>query len=193
MRGQVVVLSEKYEKVAFVWDEPQPLVEVPDRLSFRPLPEVGVTALTQIVARVMANSLDRNDQRAVSELGADEAATRFVASAGMHFDYEQAWWQIGFDTNGEVAGFIQPVIFRGCRRENREEATLFYIGVVPERRGLRYGRDLLRRATRLLQDVGVWRIFCDTDVRNEPMIGAFEAVGFVRSGPPQTKPFWDLK
>ncbi len=186
-------MNEKYEKIAFVWDEPQPLVKVPERLSFRPLPEVGVTAFTQIVARVMANSLDRNDQKVMSELCADEAATRFVASAGVHFDYERAWWQIGFDTNGEAAGFIQPVIFRDCRRERREEATLFYMGVVPERRGLRYGHDLLCRATRLLQDVGVWRIFRDTDVRNEPMIRAFDAVGFVRSGPPQTKPFLDLK
>jgi RimJ/RimL family protein N-acetyltransferase len=186
-------MDNLYEKIAFVWDEPRPLVEAPERLSFRPVSEVGLSTLTQILSRVMAKSLDRNDQKAVAEPGASEAAARFVASARKHFDYEEAWWQLGFLSNGEVAGFVQPVIYRGCRRGDLDEATIFHMGVVPEQRGRGYGYDLLCRATRVLQEVRVWRVFCDTDVRNAPMIRVFEAVGYARTGGPQTRPFWDFK
>jgi ribosomal protein S18 acetylase RimI-like enzyme len=184
-------MDDPYEKVAFQWEEPRPLVEVPARLSFRPVSEVGLPALTRVVSLVMAESHDRNDKQAVAALGADEAAARFVASAREHFDYDESWWQVGFSSS-EAVGFVQPVTFRGYRRGELEEGTIFYMGVVPEQRGRGYGRDLLCRATRTLQEVGVWRIFCDTDVRNAPMIRLFEAAGFVQSGGPQAKPFWRL-
>jgi len=37
---------------------------------------------------------------------------------------------------------------------------------------------LLLRATSVLQDIGVWRIFADTDVENIPMRNAFEKAGY---------------
>jgi ribosomal protein S18 acetylase RimI-like enzyme len=42
------------------------------------------------------------------------------------------------------------------------------------------GRLLLRRATRLLVEHGVWRIFCDTAETNAPMIHLFEDEGWRR-------------
>ncbi|WHY78620.1 GNAT family N-acetyltransferase [Neobacillus sp. WH10] len=54
------------------------------------------------------------------------------------------------------------------------EGTIHYIGVVPEYRGRGFINELLLKATRILQDIGVWRIFSDTDVENTPMRAAFE-------------------
>jgi len=182
-------MDEPYEKIAFAWEEPQPLVKVPDRLSFQSVSDAGMALLTSIVGRVMAVSLDRNDQKLVRELGENEAAARFLASANQHFNYEQTWWKIGFDSQGEVAGFILPVLFRDGQRGGKAEATIFYLGVLPEKRGQGYGSDLLYCATRVLQETGVWRIFSDTDVKNEPMQRAFKAAGYVQSGEPKVRPF----
>ncbi|WP_337884820.1 hypothetical protein [Fischerella thermalis] len=38
--------------------------------------------------------------------------------------------------------------------------------------------DLLFKGTRVLQDIGVLRVFCDTAVNNLPMISAFKRVGY---------------
>lgn len=186
-------MNEQYEKIAFAWNEPQPLIKVPDRLAFQSLPDVGMEFLTAAVGRVMAASLDRNDQRNVQKLCAEESAARFLKSAGQHFDYQKDWWKIGFDSKGEVCGFVLPVLFRDGQKGNKPEATIFYMGVVPEKRGLQYAVDLLYCATRVLQEVGIWRIFSDTDVKNEPMIRAFKKAGYVQSGTPKVRPFWDLK
>ncbi|VEP12355.1 Acetyltransferase (fragment) [Hyella patelloides LEGE 07179] len=37
---------------------------------------------------------------------------------------------------------------------------------------------MLLKGTRVLQDVGVWRVFCDTDANNIPMISTFKRVGY---------------
>ena len=81
---------------------------------------------------------------------------------------------------GSGAGFVLPVIYEGCARDGRDEATIYHMGVVPEHRGLGLGRLLLRRATRILVDHGVWRIYCDTPADNAPMIHLFEAEGWQR-------------
>lgn len=177
-----------YEKIPFVWDEPQPRVRVPDRLRFRTLPEVGDELFAAVVAQTLAHSLDRADQQRVAQHGAAQAAAVFIADAANDFDYQPAWWQLAYAHDGSPVGFIQPVIYRGCGKAGLEEATLYSIGVLPEQRGQRYSYDLLCQTTALLQDVGVWRIFCDTDVQNRPMISAFRAVGYVQHGPPRQRP-----
>jgi ribosomal protein S18 acetylase RimI-like enzyme len=181
-------MTTYYEKIPFVWEEPQPLIRVPKRLEFRSFDNVGKAAFTDAVRRAIIGSLDLSDQKAVIKLGAARAADKYVAAIADDFDYRSEWWQLGFDEAGKLAGFIQPVIYRGCAKNGLEEGTIYYIGVVPEQRGKRYINDLLCKATRILQEVGVWRIFCDTYVLNTPMIKAFKEVGYRQFGPAKRRP-----
>jgi hypothetical protein len=181
-------MAEEHEKIPFVWDEPQPLVQVPNRLIFRTLPEVGMEALIAAVAQAMVGSFDQGDQKLVREHGAQQAATQFVAEAKEYFHYEPEWWQLAYDQQDHLVGFVQPVIFPNCSKDGLEEATLYYIGVVPEQRGNHYIDDLLLQATHTLQRVGVWRIFCDTDILNRPMIQSFLRVGYQQAGPSYMRP-----
>ncbi len=181
-------MTTHYEKVPFVWEEPKQRVQVTERLIFRSLKDVSIEAFTASVSCAMADSLDRSDRKAVRELGAEQAAAKLMAEVSNDFDYEPEWWQLGFNTQDELVGFIQPVIYRGCRKSNLEEGTIYYIGVVPKQRGKRYIKDLLCQATHLLQKIGVWRIFCDTDVLNTPMIRAFQDVGYRQFSSPWQRP-----
>ncbi len=105
-------------------------------------------------------------------------ARRYADPNAGHFAYELDWWQLAYAADGSIVGFTQPVIYRGCAKAGLEESTIHYIGVVPEHRGRGYIADLLLAATRTMQDLGVWRIYCDTDIANVPMIRAFRTVGY---------------
>lgn len=181
-------LENYYEKIPFVWEQVKPLIKVSQRLEFRSLDDVGIAAFTNTVSRVIASSLDRSDKKKVKELGIERAAAQYITAVSNDFDYQPKWWQLGFDKEGELIGFLQPVIYRGCSKYGLEEGTIYYIGVVPEYRGKHYIYDLLRQATGTLQEVGVWRIFCDTDVRNQPMINAFQKVGYRQFSLPRKIP-----
>ena len=180
-------MVEPYRKIAFQWREPRPPIAVPDRLRFRPYTEADWPELTALVGRAMNHSLDRGDQSATARRDATQAATAFIEAAGEGFDYRPEWWQFAYD--GEtLVGFVQPVIFRGGNRGGLAEGTIYYIGVAPEARGRGYVHDLLRKGTRVLQETGVWRIYCDTDELNAPMIAAFEKAGYKQDGEAQERP-----
>ncbi len=177
-----------YLKVPFVWEEPKPLIEVPQRLTFEPVNSMRNNLLISVVARVMASSMDASHQRKVSEHEPYEAAERFLSSASDGFFYQNDWWQFGINENGDIVGFVLPVIFEGCTKEGLEEGTIYDIGIVPEYRGLGFANDLLLQGTRTLQDVGVWRVFCDTPVSNVRMISAFKRVGYRQYSEPWERP-----
>lgn len=185
---QIKRLKNYYEKISFVWEQQKPLIKVPPRLKFNSLDDVGIAIFTNTVSQAMANSLDRSDQKKMKELGIEQAANNYVTAVSDDFDYQPKWWQLGFDSEGELIGFIQPVIYCGCSKNGLEEGTIYYIGVIPKYRGKHYIYDLLYQATRTLQEVGVWRIFCDTDIHNKPMINAFKEVGYRQLGSPKQIP-----
>ena len=61
--------------------------------------------------------------------------------------------------------------------------TIFYVGVVPRRRGQGYIDDLLAAGTATLLKVRERNgkpLIADTDVANEPMAAAFERAGWAR-------------
>ncbi|BAZ67369.1 GCN5-related N-acetyltransferase [Fischerella sp. NIES-4106] len=60
--------------------------------------------------------------------------------------------------------------------------------VLPEYRGFGFANDLLFKGTRVLQNIGVWRVFCDTDVNNLPMISALKRVGYRQYSQPWERP-----
>jgi ribosomal protein S18 acetylase RimI-like enzyme len=113
----------------------------------------------------------------------------YLAQAKVDFDYEPDWWAVAHDSAGAAVGFVLPVLFRDGRNDQgRPEGTIYHMGVVPEHRGHGYGRDLLLRATETLQNAGVWRILCDTDIRNTAMIQTFRNAGFAQAGETYTRP-----
>ena len=169
-----------YQKVDFIWDEPQPLIEVPRRLTFRPVETAeDERRFLGAVTAVLHGSLDRGDQHAVATQGLKTAARSYLDPFPI-FVFERRWWHLAYDTDGDLVGFTQPVTYVGTDRDGLVEATIHYIGVLPEHRGHRYIDDLLRHTTRTLQEVGVWRIYTDTGTLNTPMIAAFERAGYRR-------------
>jgi RimJ/RimL family protein N-acetyltransferase len=179
--------KQTFLKVPFVWEEPKPLIESP-RLTFESVKARRDDQLISIVARVMAISLDASDQKRASEADPHAAVEMFLNSARDDFSYQDEWWQFGIDGNGDIVGLVLPVTFNGCAKGGLEEGTIHYIGVVPEYRGLGFANDLLSQGTRILQEVGVWRIFSDTAVANVRMISAFKRVGYRQYGEPWERP-----
>jgi RimJ/RimL family protein N-acetyltransferase len=50
--------------------------------------------------------------------------------------------------------------------------------VIPEKRGLGYGHDLLRRGKTILRAVGVTDIYAEADTDNMAMLRALEKAGY---------------
>ena len=74
-------------------------------------------------------------------------------------------------------------MFAGQPGNALRRRTIYYLGVVPEHRGEGYGRELLAQATRVLCQVGVGRILCDTAACNRPMIKSFRTAGYIEKEP----------
>jgi len=170
----------RYEKVVFVWDEPRPMITVADRLEFRSVTAKTREQFVRTIEQVLYGSLDRFDRVRMRRFTTRQIAESYAHPNEHDFVFEFKWWQLAYTPKEEIVGFTQPVVFRGGTRDSLEEGTIHYIGVVPQQRGNGYILDLLSAATRKLQEIGVWRIYCDTDSHNAPMISAFQRVGYRR-------------
>lgn len=180
--------QQTYFKVPFVWEEPKPLIEVPARLAFKRVEAMGDNSLISVVMRVMASSTDASHQRKISATSPYQEIEKYLNSAKDDFWYQDDWWQFGINQNGDIVGFVLPVIFTGCAKDGKEEGTIYDIGVLPQYQGHGFANDLLSQGTRTLQEVGIWRVFCDTWVGNERMISAFKRVGYRQYGEPCERP-----
>jgi hypothetical protein len=80
-----------YLKVPFVWDEPQPPIEVSSRLTFEPVKARGENLLISVMASIMARSADASDRKKVSEYGSHAAAENFLSST-QGYSHEDEWW-----------------------------------------------------------------------------------------------------
>lgn len=180
--------QQTFLKVPFVWEEPKPLIEVSSRLTFEPVKVRHDNQLISVVTSVMATSLDASDQKRSSEDDPHAATEGFLDLAREDFSYQPEWWQFGINQNGDIVGFVLPVIFNGGAKEDLEEGTIYYLGVLLEYRGLGFANDLLAQGTRTLQEIGVWQVFCDTAVANVPMISAFKQVGYRQYSEPWERP-----
>ena len=145
--------QQTYLKVPFVWKEPKPSIEIPSRLEFKAARTLSYEALLSAVAQVMESSIDASDRKKVVDSGSRQAAEQFLSKSKGGFFYQDEWWQIGFSSDDRVVGFVFPVIYPGCAKNGLEEATIYYIGVLPEHRGQGFATDLLLKGTRVLQDV----------------------------------------
>lgn len=166
-------------KSSFVFTMPTTPVIVPDRLTYHTLAEVGEAVFIDAVQRASVQTLDREDQMAIAQVGLQQmAANYFTLLQNEHWAYHPNWWQVAYAADGTLVGFVQPLLFRATP----QTGTIGYIGVVPEQRGHRYVDDLLAKAQRILQEAAVLDMYCDTDSENFPMIGAFQRAGYQDNG-----------
>ena len=169
-------------KTPFIW-EPG-CVEPPatSELSFVDLTEEW---LIGAAAEVMSHSLDESDQYAVTNVGAAQAAKELLAINTQYFERPSNWWRAAVDGNGRKVGFVLPIVFQDKTRwkDGQPQGTIYYMGVLPEYRGLGYSFALLNEATRVFVQANCWRIFCDTGTDNEPMVKAFRRAGYKERTP----------
>ncbi|GIP28672.1 hypothetical protein J23TS9_38020 [Paenibacillus sp. J23TS9] len=170
-------MTSSYKKIAFVWNEPKEKIVVPDRCEFKQVILELEDSFKEIISQVVVGSLDREDKKRITPESHHELVEDIFNVDEGYFHYEKNWWELAY-YNGKPVGLIQPVVFKGCEKNGLMEGTIHYIGVIPEFRGKGFINDLLLRATRVLQDIGVWRIYADTDVENFPMRHAFEKAGY---------------
>lgn len=151
----------------------------PPTVSWRPANDDE--ELISLFARVLDASIDPRDQEAVRRIGGRAVAVQMLEDAlsGRVYECEREWWSI-IALDNEVAGFVLPVVFSGCSREDRDEGTIYHIGVAADQRGHGLGGLLLGRATDTLLAHGVWQISCDTAIENAAMIRLFERHGWSR-------------
>ena len=161
----------------FEWRGGEPNTE-PERLSFRTLEEVGEDAFVDAMRRVSEGTLDREIREERERLGPKEAARDFFEDA-RRVKHEPSWWRLAYRRpEGELVGLVMPA-------EPPAFLTVFYVGVVPEMRGLGYVDDLLAAGTATLLEARARYgnekpLRADTDVANAPMATAFERAGWTR-------------
>jgi uncharacterized cupin superfamily protein/RimJ/RimL family protein N-acetyltransferase len=148
-----------------------------ERLSFRTLEEVGGEAFVDAIARVSEGSLDAWIQEDRERLGPEQAARSYFEDA-RRVRHEPSWWRLAYDgQDGDLVGLVMPA-------EPPAFLTIYYVGVVPEKRGRGYVDDLLAAGTSALLSAraggGEKPLRADTDTANAPMAAAFERAGWAR-------------
>jgi len=143
-----------------------PLPEGPDGLTLRSLAEAGEAAF---ITRHREALLGDPFAELRSETQDPEAAWRdLVVGADSRFDPTR--WFLVDDAKGPV-GILLP------QAVNAKTGTLYFIGVVPPRRGEGLGRATHALGLRLLAQAGLERYVGSTDVRNASMLAVFARNG----------------
>ena len=94
-----------HQKSAYRWVEPRPAARVPDRLSFRSLPEVGETLFQSVIDRAHEGTLDR-----VTSLAIDRLSSRGTTR---HQWLRHVWRAAGRTSMSTLSGGSSPSRQRG--------------------------------------------------------------------------------
>ena len=162
-------------KIRYVWTHNGDPLAPTDRLTYKTLNEIGEHAFVDLIKRASVDTLDRLDQHQIKLLGAQQHAQTYFDLLKTEFEFRPEWWLVGFTADNQAVGHVVGVPFN----LHRAEASIGYIGVVPEQRGHGYVRDLLLNAMDVLVKDGIRAMVCDTDAQNIPMQKAFESCGYV--------------
>lgn len=139
-------------------------------LTYRTLPEVGEEAFVEAILQVSQSTGDRYISREREAKGAKTQAWEMFREL-QRMDYDQDWWQLAYDVDGQLVGFVMPT-------KAPAFATIGYIGVVPEQRGRGHIDSLLHRVSVILGAANETYLRADTDIGNTPMAKAFERAGY---------------
>ena len=157
------------EKESFTWLDPGTPVDVPGRLEFRTIDEVGRDRFRGVIAGVGEDTLDRNDRYYRSHMDPDDWGAVYLTFVE---DADAPMWLLGLLPNGDAAGFVAVSNFDGSGT-----ATIAFIGVLPEHRGNGYVDDLMAAGIAAAQRNGFTAMLSDVDVQNTPMLAAMERAG----------------
>lgn len=159
--------SRTTERVSFARSSSDPMPPRSTRLSFVSASDETFHAL---FARVAAGSLDAHTLDMVAREGidalADDDLEFYLSLPG-----NRAAWRVAHLHEGTVIGFIIPT-------RTAYDASISYLGVLPEHRGHGYVHDLLAEMVHIHHDDGQLRIVGTTDAANLPMRSAFERASF---------------
>jgi ribosomal protein S18 acetylase RimI-like enzyme len=154
------------EKQGFTWVGDGSPVEVPDRLTFATVDEVGRDHYRDVLAGVGEATLDRNDFYYRSHMDPLDWGSVYMTFLD---DSVAPMWLAGRLPGGESVGFVAVSQF-----DEPETATIAFIGVLPQHRGNGYIDDLLAAGTAVAQQHGFTSILSDVDTLNTPMMAAME-------------------
>jgi RimJ/RimL family protein N-acetyltransferase len=141
-----------------------------NRLEYTSLESVGKDFFLDLIVEVTNNTLDNEDQLNIDDLGAKEAAEQHFQSLKA-IDYSPKDWLIG-KLDKDVVGLVIPQILF------EDVGTINYIGVIPDKRGSNYVKDLLAQGVENLIKRDISKIIADIDVENYPMENALKTMGF---------------
>lgn len=160
-------LTEQIERLSFAWTDDRPRPSRSRRLRF----VVGDDdSFLRVFAAVAHGSLDLLTVRNLEKMGP-------VAQAADDLEFylglpgERSRWRLAYDLAGHQVGFIIP-------SRSAYDASVSYLGVVPQYRGQGYVNDLLAEITNMHADAGESRITGTTDTGNAPMAAAFLRGGY---------------
>ena len=156
------------EKEGVLWVDEGRSPEVPDRLRFLGLDEVGEAAYGEVMARICEGTLDRNDRYYYSHVGPEHWAAQMMVFADPGLRH---LWMLA-ERAGQRVGYVAMTPF-----DDTGTATIAHIGVLPEHRGNGYVSDLLAAGTAAARGAGFSRILSDVDTLNQPMLAAMERAG----------------
>ncbi|QTE28141.1 GNAT family N-acetyltransferase [Pengzhenrongella sicca] len=155
------------KRLSFTRTGTLPPPERPEGLRFVPGSDTEFRAR---FAAVAAGSLDAHTLDMVAAQGVDALADDDLAFY-LSLPGSRDRWQIATALDGSVVGFI-------IATRTAYDASISYLGVLPEHRGRGHVHDLLAQMVRLHHDDGQPRIVGTTDAANGPMRTAFERAGF---------------
>ncbi len=159
--------TRRTERVSFARSDADPWPERSTRLRFGAASD---EAFRELFARVATGSLDAHTLDMVDREGVDALADDDLAFY-LSLPGEREAWRVAELQDGTPVGFIVPT-------RTAYDASISYLGVLPERRALGYVHDLLAEMVHVHHGDAQARIVGTTDAANTPMRAAFERAGF---------------
>ncbi|MFH1502579.1 MAG: GNAT family N-acetyltransferase [Candidatus Eisenbacteria bacterium] len=142
-----------------------------DVLEYRTLAELGEERFMEI----MTEAAKGDPFEDVTERDPRSDFRELVDHAGDRFD--PTWWRVAF-LGGKPLGVVLPQAFP----DRESEGSLFYVGVLPDRRGHGFGKVLHGAGLEFMARNGLERYVGSTDSRNLPMLAVFAANGCSPTG-----------
>jgi GNAT superfamily N-acetyltransferase len=152
------------------WTTDSPVPPQDDRLTFRPLPEVGRETFVDVLGRTMEGTADADLADGVAKYGV-RGAGEWIFDLMAKFDHQDEWYEIGFAPDGSPAAVSMPA-------RNPGSAVIGHVGVVPEHRRRGYATAVVARGVAVLAAAGAASVVGDCDAANTGIARAFAANGF---------------
>lgn len=149
------------EKKSFVWQAGS-VDKQQQRLYFKSLEEIASDKYIDAIKQVTEQTLDRDDLNCIKEFGSEKAAINYF-NLLKDIEFNKKWWKLAYTHDNELIGLVVS------QKLNCDTGAINYIGVVPEKRGNGYVKDLLIEGIRILSEGNIKKIIGDIDVNNYPL------------------------